>query len=901
MRASLLFAALASCHTSAAQIQEQQACVIETVAGGGSTVLGDGLPALQADLIDPTDVQAAPDGSLWISDAGQHVIRRIGADGILSTAVGSGRRGFSGDGGLAVEAMLDEPRSLVFAPDGTLYFYDDGNRRIRRVTPDGVITTVVGTGERSLVAEDVPALETGLDGIVELAITPAGELVFSVGRHHRIRRLGFDGRVVTIAGTSTPNRPQGDYSGDGGLAIEAGLDGPSDLAVAPDGAIYVIGSRQQRLRRIDPSGTIDSPLPPRAFLEAEVEIDGEGAIYIETSISVLRLQSDGQLQTVAERPDFLLTSSGPGELAVTKDGQIYVVRNRRVMQVIDGEYHPIAGVGLTMAAGDGGPAAEARLPWIHATLSGPSGELYLASGGRVRVIGLDGVIRPFAGTGEITHSSPDGIAVDARLPGATYLGIDGKANVYVASRNWIGVVDTTGTLTTVIGPSDGTPCEEPDCGDGRPIAEAEISDVRAMAVDRTGAVYLRQWIRPLGRYWIRRIGTDGIIHTLPADPRDTTNLQSAASMTVDKDDSLIVSVRDGSYRRYRPQEGWSRMDFPEGYLPPAPELVAGPQGGLFHSGAVFASKIQLASSDGRVTTIAGSSVPGYSGDGGLATGARLTRVGAMSIGVGSDLYFRDGAFKTIRRISRAAECPQPYAPLITTAGPLNAASYQPGIAPGMIFTVFGRRLGPPQPALAQLSDGRFPTELGGVRVRFDGVPAPLIFTSEGQLSGIVPFAVDGSAAIDLEGAGGRTSPLQLGVRHARPGIFTLDSSGTGQGAILNQDGSLNGPANPAPPGSIVVFFATGAGKMAPPTEDGALARSPLGRPLLDVTASIGNHRDVEVLYTGAAPGLVSGVLQVNVKVPMVQPFPPEDLPIALNVGGWTSPRWQVLVSVGELD
>jgi uncharacterized protein (TIGR03437 family) len=104
------------------------------------------------------------------------------------------------------------------------------------------------------------------------------------------------------------------------------------------------------------------------------------------------------------------------------------------------------------------------------------------------------------------------------------------------------------------------------------------------------------------------------------------------------------------------------------------------------------------------------------------------------------------------------------------------------------------------------------------------------------------------------------------VPDAAPGIFTLDSSGQGVGAILNQDGSLHGPLNPAAPGSVIVFYATGEGLTDPPSEDGKIAGSPLPRPVLPVQVIIGGL-DAEILYAGAAPGLTAGVMQVNARIP----------------------------------
>ncbi len=214
----------------------------------------------------------------------------------------------------------------------------------------------------------------------------------------------------------------------------------------------------------------------------------------------------------------------------------------------------------------------------------------------------------------------------------------------------------------------------------------------------------------------------------------------------------------------------------------------------------------------------------------------------------------------------AAACPQ-----ISAAGIANAASYAGGfVAPGEILVIYGTNLGPASLQTLRLTGGgAFVTkELGGARVLFDGVAAPMIYALEGQVSAVVPFSVESSPAttIQVEYGGCRSNGVSLPVRPSAPGIFTLDASGRGQGAILNQDYAVNGSSAPAEPGSVVMIFATGGGQTQPASKDGEVVPFEL-RPLtLPVSVRIGG-RTAEVIYAGAAPGMVSGVVQVNAKVP----------------------------------
>lgn len=200
----------------------------------------------------------------------------------------------------------------------------------------------------------------------------------------------------------------------------------------------------------------------------------------------------------------------------------------------------------------------------------------------------------------------------------------------------------------------------------------------------------------------------------------------------------------------------------------------------------------------------------------------------------------------------------------------SAASFLAGaVAPGEIVTLFGSGIGPDIGTGPTLnSAGLVTTFLAGTRVLFDGQPSPMIFAQDGQVNAVVPHAVAlrGSVQVWIEAQGQRSNILTAQVAQAAPGIFTLDSSGKGQAAVLNQDNSLNAAANPAARGSIISLFATGTGQTNPPGTDGKPAAPPLPAPVLPVTVEI-SGASAEILYAGGAPGLVAGVLQANVRVP----------------------------------
>jgi uncharacterized protein (TIGR03437 family) len=199
----------------------------------------------------------------------------------------------------------------------------------------------------------------------------------------------------------------------------------------------------------------------------------------------------------------------------------------------------------------------------------------------------------------------------------------------------------------------------------------------------------------------------------------------------------------------------------------------------------------------------------------------------------------------------------------------SGASFQIGsLAPGEIVALFGSGIGPTQPSGAQLdSAGRISTLVSGTRVLFDGVPASLLYVSSSQVTAVVPFGVARpSTQIQVEFSGQLSQAVTAQIADAAPALFTLDSSGSGPGAIINEDGTLNTANNPAARGSVVSLYGTGTGQTNPPGQDGQIAGAQLASSALTVAVSIGGQ-DAPVLYAGTAPGAVWALTQVNARIP----------------------------------
>ena len=230
-------------------------------------------------------------------------------------------------------------------------------------------------------------------------------------------------------------------------------------------------------------------------------------------------------------------------------------------------------------------------------------------------------------------------------------------------------------------------------------------------------------------------------------------------------------------------------------------------------------------------------------------------------------------------------------PLFVSSGMVDGASARPGsVTPGKIVVLYGSRIGPVNLATAQLGpDGRLATTLSGTQVLFDGAPAPLLYASSGQLAAVVPYSVDGKLGTQVQVKNGTftSDPVALPVAPVAPSIFSADYTGSGQGAILNEDGvTVNSVANPAAKGSIVAIFATGEGQTDPGGIDGQLADgATLPKPKLPVQVWV-NGKTAEVRYSGAAPGQVAGLFQVNARIP--EDTPAGEVSLQVQVGNAVS-------------
>jgi uncharacterized protein (TIGR03437 family) len=307
----------------------------------------------------------------------------------------------------------------------------------------------------------------------------------------------------------------------------------------------------------------------------------------------------------------------------------------------------------------------------------------------------------------------------------------------------------------------------------------------------------------------------------------------------------------------------------------------------------YSATVASAASDGRITVTTGD-VCNWSATSN-ATWIQIT-FGATGTGHGGVSYHllentteaRIGSIHVgalTYTITQLAPAP----PLVALKSVSNSANYTTdAVSPGEIVALFGDNLGPASIVTLQVSNGTVTNLLAGTQVLFDGVAAPMIYTLKGQVSAVVPYLVAGktSTQVQVKYQGVVSNTVTVAVHAATPAVFSLDSTGVGPGAILNQDLSLNSTGAPAARLSVIALYCTGGGVTAPASGDGAvtpdasflLAQSPV--------VTIGGV-NATVKYAGAAPFSVAGLTQINVEVP-AGVTPALALPVIVKIGDFTS-------------
>jgi len=859
---------------------------IETVAGSAS--LGDGSPATAAQLSSIQGIAADRWGNLYVSDTDNQRVRKISTTGVITTLAGTGTAGFSGDGGPAAAAQLNLPYGIAVDLAGYVYVADLGNNRVRRISPEGVIITIAGTGRKGTSSDGGAATEAALLSPRNVAVDAAGNLFICEFEGHRVRKVSPDGRIATAAGTGVAG-----YSGDGGPATLAQLAYPAGLAVDRSGALYIADSHNNRVRKILAGGSIATALGGSAatalVTPLAVAVDILGVIYTADSSNIVRAFTPAGKWT-----DFagaaVLGFSGDGgpatkaqmtavhDLAAGLNGSLYIADGVRVRAVDpSGRIQTVAGDGYLHAVGDGG-AATAGLLFQPSAIALGFGNLYIADTGtqRIRQVLASGNISTRAGTGAAAASEDGVAAITASLNSPMGVAIDLSGNIVIADtlNHRIRQVSPGGVIRGVAGTGTAGIGTE-----GSPAAQTALRGPRAVCLDRAGVLY----IADTANHRVLRAPTGDAVTTAagngsPGDagdggPARLAQLNQPSACALDSHGNLFIA--DTFSHRVRKVTPTGIMGTVAGTGDPgfggdegaataallsAPRGVAADDNGDLFIADTGNHRIRQVTPDGVIHTIAGQNDAGFAGDGGPAASAQLNSPSGLFLDGTGSLYLADTNNNRVRRLvpdSSFSTDPIAVTPVLTA---VSAASLRQGpVAPGEIVTIFGPGIGPETGITGTFDSAELLANLlAGAEVRFDGVPAPLFYVQSSQINAQVPYTVAtaGQTHLEVFYQGHSAGVLDLPVVAAAPAMFSI---------AINQDGSTNSPSSPAPRGTILTFFATGEGLTNGPNVSGQAARAPYPHPVLPVTLAIAGL-NAELLYAGAIPGGV-GVLQINARVP----------------------------------
>ena len=667
-----------------------------TTAAGSAPVSGDNGPATSALLRAPQFVAVDWAGSLYISEQWGYAVRKVTPDGIITTVAGTGVWGSSSDGGQAAASNLGNVEGVALDSSGTLYFADSSFGRVRKITPSGVLTTVAGTGVSGYSGDGGLATQAQFNYIQGIAFDRAGNLYIADSSNHRIRKVGTNGVVTTVAGNGSAG-----YGGDGGPATAARLNSPNDVVLDASGNLYIADRNNQRIRKVTPDGTIStyagtgtsglsgdggSASTAQLANPTGLTMDSAGRLYITSnSFRVRRITATASstlIETVVGNGTGGFQGDGglalnaeldlPCGLTLDASGDLYMAEggiSQRIREVTAGGIISTV-AGATHFAGDGGPAVAALLSFPEGVAADASGNVYIAdtSNLRIRQITPDGKIRTLAGNGIQSTSGDGAAAIAASLNTPVGVAVDSVGNVYAADagNNRIRRISPPGIITTIAG--TGTAGAT---GDSGPATSATLNGPTALVVDSHGNIF----IADQGNNRIRKVDAKGIITTVAGTgtagsagdggPATAAQLNVPDGVALDSAGNLYIADRNNYCVRKVDSNGVITtiagigvQGFSGDGGPATAATMRWPTGiavdgaGNVIFGDLNNGRIRMVDPYGVITTIAGTGTLSYSGDGGLATAATLGGVvpSGLALGPGGVVYFTDYANMVVRKL-----------------------------------------------------------------------------------------------------------------------------------------------------------------------------------------------------------------------------------------------------------
>jgi sugar lactone lactonase YvrE len=724
--------------------------IITSVAGNGSpTYSGDGAAATNAGLFSPEGVALDAVGNLYIADVVNNRIRKVDTNGIITTMAGNGNGRYSGDGAAATNASLANPNGVAVDVSGNLYIADTANARIRKVDTNGIITTVAGNGSLVFSGDGAAATSASLDGPEGAVLDAAGNLYIADTLHNRVRKVDTNGTITTVAGNGNTT-----FSGDGGAATNAGVSHPYGVGVDGFGNVYIVDYGHARIRRMGTNGIImtvagggsggDGGAATNASLNLPqgLGLDAVGNLYIAdtadariravhfagfptlelTNVTpanagdytvlvgsawgsvtsavatltveappVITLQPTNQAVLVGSNPTFLVSAAGSGPfeylwyLAGTNLVQsdtnstlsfVSVLTNDagNYTAVITNAYGSVTSQVATLTVlsppsvvtspGDQTVFAGTNVTF-SVTVAGTGPFIYQWQFNGTDLPNTNFIITTVAGNGSTNFSGDGGAATNAGLSGPWEVALDAAGNLFipVPGHRRVRRVGTNGIITTIAG--GGTS----NLSDGLAATNASLALPFGAAVDGSGNLYFSDSMNCR----VRKVDTNGIITTVAGngefaftgDGGKATNASLGYPEDLAVDGSGNLYIADNSNERVRKVDtngiittvagNGTTLYVGDGFLATmsglsAPEGVAVDAAGNLYIADAGHQRILKVDTNGIITTVAGKGTSGYSGDGGPALAAQLANASGVALDGLGNIFIADVNNNRVRKV-----------------------------------------------------------------------------------------------------------------------------------------------------------------------------------------------------------------------------------------------------------